>query len=63
MHYDLCVVLTGAGAVVHAALLRVSPQLALEAMLPELWEPGVPQVGIGLQVQVIIVEPGHVRRL
>lgn len=55
--------LTGAGAVVHAALLRMSPQPALEAMLPELREPGVSQVGVRLQVQVIIVEPGHIRRL
>lgn len=39
------------------------PQPALEAVLPELGEPGVPQVGVGLQVQVVIVEPGHVRRL
>lgn len=57
------VVLTGAGAVVHAALLWMSSQPALEAMLPELGEPGVPQVGIRLQIQVIIVEPGHIRRL
>lgn len=63
MKHDLCVVLTGAGAVVHGALLRVAPQPALEAVLPELWEPGIPQVGIGLQVQVIIIEPGHICRL
>lgn len=56
----LCVILTVAGAVVHAALLRMSLQSALEAMLPELWEPGVSQVGVRLQVQVIIVEPGHI---
>lgn len=41
----------------------MSPQSALEAMLPELGEPRVPQVGVGLQVQVVAVEPGHVGRL
>lgn len=56
-------VLTGAGAVVQAALLRMSDQPALEAVLPELGEPRVSQVGIGLQVQIIIVEPGHIGRL
>lgn len=58
--HSLCVVLTVAGAVVHAALLWMSPQPALEAMLPELGEPGVPLVGIRLQVQVVIIKPGHV---
>lgn len=54
---------TGAGAVVDAVLLRVSPQSALEAMLPEFGEPGVPRVGVGLQLQVVMIEPGHVGRL
>lgn len=57
------VVLTGACAVVREALQRMAPQPALEAMLPELGEPGVPQVSVRLQVQVIIVKPGHVCRL
>ena len=61
MERDLCAVLTGAGAVEHGALLGMSPQPALEAVLPELGEPGVPQVGVGPQLQVIIVEPGHIR--
>lgn len=56
-------VLTGAGAIVHAALLWMSPQSALESMLPKLREPWVSQVGIRLQVQVIIIKPGHVSRL
>lgn len=55
--------LTGAGAVVHAVLLRVTPQSALEAMLPEFREPRVPHVGIGRQLQVVVIEPGHVGRL
>ena len=32
-------------------------------MLPELGEPGVPEVGLRLQVQVVVVEPGDVGRL
>lgn len=63
MQHDVSVILTGAGAVVHGALLWMTPQPALEAVLPELGEPGVPQVGVGLQVQVIIIEPGHIGRL
>lgn len=55
--------LTGAGAVEDAVLLRVSPQPALEAMLPEFGEPRVPHVGVGRQLQVVVVEPGHVGRL
>lgn len=55
--------LTGAGAVVDAVLLRVSPQSALEAMLPEFGEPRVPHVGVGRQLQVVVIEPGHIGRL
>lgn len=55
--------LTGAGTVVDAVLLRVSPQSALEAMLPEFGEPRVPHVGVGRQLQVVMIEPGHVGRL
>lgn len=62
-HVAACVVLTSAGAIVHGALLRVPPQSALESMLPKLREPGVSQVGIRLQVQVIIIKPGHISRL
>lgn len=61
--HDVCVVLTGACAVVYSAFLWMSPQPALEAVLPELREPGVPRVGIWLQVEIIIIKPGHVRRL
>lgn len=60
---DQYVVLTCAGAVVYGILLWVPPQPALKAVLPELREPGVSNVGIWLQVQVIIVKPGHIRRL
>lgn len=55
--------LTGAGAVVLDVLLWVAPQPALEAVLPELREPGVPHIGVGLEVEIIAVEPGHVGRL
>lgn len=60
VEHKTCVVLTGACSVVNAALLQVSPQPALEAVLPEFREPGVPQVGIRLQVQVIVIKPGHI---
>lgn len=56
----LFVLLTGASAVVLCVLLRMPPQPALETVLPELRKPGVPQVGIGRQLQVIIIKPGHV---
>lgn len=57
------VALTCAGAVEDTVLLRVSPQPALEAMLPEFGEPRVPHVGVGCQLQVVVIEPGHVGRL
>lgn len=60
----LCVCgLTVTGTVELAALLRVSLQSALEAMLPELREPGVAYVHLRRQVEVVVVEPGHVGRL
>lgn len=49
--------LTAAGAVESAVLLRVSLQPTVEAVLPELGEPGVSWVVFGTQFQVIIVEP------
>lgn len=55
--------LTGAGLVVFGALLRMSLQPALEAVLPELREPGVPEVRVRLQVQVVIIKPCDVSRL
>lgn len=55
--------LTGAGPVVFETLLRMTLQPALEAVLPELDEPGVPEVGVRLQVQVVIIEPCDVSRL
>lgn len=56
-------VLTATGAVVFAALLRVAFEATVEAMLPELWKPGVPVVVLGTQLQVVLVEPLHVSRL
>lgn len=54
---------TGAAAVVFRVLLWMSSQPALEAVLPELRKPGIPQVGVRLQVQVILIKPGHISRL
>lgn len=55
--------LTAAGAVVLAALLRVTLEAAVEAVLPELGEPGVPGVVLRSQLQVVVVEPLDVGRL
>lgn len=55
--------LTATGAVVLAALLRVAFQPTVEAMLPELREPGVPLVVLRPKLQVVLVEPLHVSRL
>lgn len=41
----------------------MAPQPALESVLPELREPGVPHIRVGLEVEVVAVEPGHVGRL
>lgn len=55
--------LTATGAVVLAALLRVTLEAAVEAVLPELGEPGVPGVVLRPQLQVVVVEPLDVGRL
>lgn len=47
---------TGADFLVVLVLLRVSWQAALEAVLPELSEPGVPGVGVQSQLQIVIVK-------
>lgn len=47
---------TGADFFVVFVLLRVSREATLEAVLPELGEPGVSGVGVQAQLQVIVVE-------
>lgn len=56
-------VLTATGAVVFAVLLGVSFESTVEAVLPELREPGVPVVILRTQLQVVVVKPLHVRGL
>lgn len=34
----------------------MSRKATLEAVLPELWEPGVPSVGVQMQLQVVVVK-------
>lgn len=47
---------TGADSFVVFVLLRVSRKATLEAVLPELGEPGVPSVGVQTQLQVVVVK-------
>lgn len=56
-------VLTTTGAVVFEALLRVTFESTMEAMLPELWKPGVPLVVFRTKFQVVLVKPLHISRL
>ena len=47
---------TGADLLVVLVLLWMTRQAALETILPELREPGVPGVGVQPQLQVVVVE-------
>ena len=58
-----CPRLTQADFLVVLVLLCVARQAALEAVLPELGEPGVPGVGVQTQLQEVVVERRDLRRL
>lgn len=56
-------ILTATCAVVFAALLWVAFKSTVEAMLPELWKPGVPVVVVRAKFKVVVIKPLHISRL
>lgn len=56
-------ILTATGAVVFAVLLWVAFKSTVETMLPELGEPGVPEVVLRAKFKVVLIKPLHISRL